>query len=83
MAPDQLTGGGGVGLHRPSGNNQRRPRNVSTSSNSGTQSGVDLAALAAMIGTGPAQLGTKAAPPLTAINLEDLGKDSNCDLWYL
>jgi hypothetical protein len=36
---------------------------------------VDLAALAAMVGAGHAGMG-KAAPPLSAINLEDLGENA-------
>jgi hypothetical protein len=51
-----------------------RPRNMSSSSSGpADHGGVDLAALAALVGAGPGPQG-KAAPPLTAINLEDLGK---------
>ena len=70
--------GGGTqhhGMRHPSGQNQHhagRPRNISSSSSVGGHAGVDLAALAAMMGAGTAQVG-RAAPPVTAINLEDLG----------
>ena len=64
-----------AGMRHPSGQNQHhagRPRNISSSSSVGGHAGVDLAALAAMMGAGTAQVG-RAAPPVTAINLEDLG----------
>ena len=62
---------GGGRQHSGGGGNVHQPRTASI----GGQAGIDLAALAAMMGTGAASQG-KVAPPITAISLEDLGKDN-------